>query len=58
MGMSLELANARAFAEAEERLKRHGEQASDRCIDEYMSLGLAHPRRQELTRVIAALSMM
>ena len=58
MGMSLKEANARAVREAEERLKRHGRQAPDQCIDEYLSLSAGHPRRQELTRVIAVLSMM
>jgi len=57
MGMSMELANARAFEEAEARLRQYGTQAADLCIEEYLSLGIEHPRRQELTRVIAALSM-
>ncbi|MDP3173003.1 MAG: hypothetical protein Q8M88_01040 [Phenylobacterium sp.] len=58
MGMSLELANARAFEEAEERLKQYGALAPDLCIEEYIALGVESPRRQELTKVIAALSMM
>jgi hypothetical protein len=56
--MSLKDANDRALREAEERLRRHGRRAPDRCIDEYLALGAGDPRRQELTRVIAVLSMM
>lgn len=58
MGMSLELANARAFEEAEERLKRHGARAPGLCIEEYMALNAFEPRRQQLGKVIAALSLM
>lgn len=58
MGVSLKEANDRAVREAEERIRRHGRTAPDRCIDEYLALGAGDPRRQELTRVIAVLSMM
>ena len=58
MGMSLQEANDRAVREAEDRLRRDGRRAPDQCIDEYLALGAGDPRRQELTRVIAVLSMM
>ena len=58
MGMSIQEANARALKEAQERVKRDGRRAPDQCIDEYLSLSAGHPRRQELTKVIAVLSMM
>ncbi len=57
MGMSLQEANSRALKEAQRRRRRDGGQAPDRCIDEYLALDASHPRRQALTRVIAALSM-
>ena len=56
MGKTIE-ANTRALREAQERRRRHGDVAPDRCIEEYLSLSAGHPRRQQLTRVIAALSM-
>ena len=58
MGMSLQEANDRAVREAEDRLRRDGRRAPDQCIDEYLALEAGNPRRQELTRVIAVLSMM
>jgi hypothetical protein len=58
MGMSIQEANARALREAQERIRRDGRRAPDQCIDEYLSLAAGHPRREELTKVIAALSMM
>jgi hypothetical protein len=58
MGMSLQEANIRAVKEAEERLRQDGRRAPDRCIDEYLALEAGNPRRQELTRVIAVLSLM
>jgi hypothetical protein len=58
MGMSLKEANALALQEARRRVAQDGRRAPDRCIEEYLSLGAGHPRRQELTRVIAALSLM
>jgi len=58
MGMSLQQANAQALQEARRRMAQDGRRAPDLCIDEYLALAAGHPRRQELTRVIAALSMM
>lgn len=57
MGMSLQAANAQALKEAQQRVARDGRLAQDRCIDEYLSLAAGHPRRQALTRVISALSL-
>lgn len=58
MGMSIQEANTRALKEARLRRRRDGRQAPDRCIDEYLALSASHPRRQELTRVIAVLTLM
>lgn len=58
MGMSIQEANDRALKEAQRRLRRDGARAPDQCIEEYLALAAGHPRRQELTRVIAVLSMM
>ncbi len=58
MGMSLEDFNAKAQQEAQQRRRLHGRSAQDRCIDDYLALNAGDPRQQELTRVIAVLSMM
>ena len=55
MGMST--ANARAVQEAQERRRRDGRRAPDRCIDEYLALAIGDPRRHELAKVISALSL-
>ena len=57
MGMSIQAANAQALKEAQQRIARDGRLAQDRCIDEYLSLDAGNPRRQTLTRVISALSL-
>ncbi len=57
MGMSIQEANARALSEARRRRRLDGRNAPDRCVDEYLSLLAGDPRRPQLTRVIAALSM-
>jgi hypothetical protein len=56
--LSIQEANARALKEAQARLRRDGRRAPDRCVDEYLALAARHPRRTELTKVIAVLSMM
>ncbi len=58
MGMSLEDFNAKAQQEAQQRRRRDGRSAQDRCIDDYLALNAGDPRQLELTRVIAVLSMM
>ena len=58
MGMSLEDFNAKAQREAQQRRRRDGQRAQDRCIDDYLALASGDPRQRELTRVIAVLSMM
>jgi hypothetical protein len=55
--MSIQAANAQALKEAQQRVARDGGLAQDRCIDEYLALAAGHPRRQALTRVISALSL-
>ena len=58
MGMSMTAANARAVQEAQERRRRDGRQAPDRCIDEYLALAIGDPRRTELAKVISVLGLM
>ena len=58
MGMSMTAANARAVQEAQERRRRDGQKAPDRCIDEYLALPVGDPRRTELAKVISVFGLM